>query len=261
MPENTIPGMIKAIEDGANALEMDLQFTADGKVVVTHDPFINRSYNLDSQGNEIPKKDARKHIIYQMDYSEVRSFDVGSKVYPKYPEQKKFKTHIPELGELISNVEAFVIEHKFEPVIYNIEIKAGPDGDDLWHPAPADLVAMIVKLLKASNIENRYYLQSFDVRQIQEVKRSYPEIPVALLTADHGKTIEQHIKPVGFTPEIFSPYYKIVTKSMIAESQNAGMRIMPWTVNDVKTMKSLLKKGVDGIITDYPNVLCQLRKE
>jgi glycerophosphoryl diester phosphodiesterase len=259
MPENTIPGMIKAIEDGANALEMDLQFTADGEVIVTHDPFINRAYSLDSQGHEISKKDARKHIIYRMDYAQVRSFDVGSKEYSKYPLQRKLKTHIPALAELISSVETFVKDHNWNPVIYNIEIKAGPDGDDLWHPAPLELIGRVVKLLKASHIENRYYLQSFDVRQIQEVKRSHPEIPVALLTADHGKTIEQHLKPVGFTPEIFSPYYKIVTKSMIAQSHNAGMKIMPWTVNDVKTMKSLLKKGVDGIITDFPNVLYQLR--
>jgi glycerophosphoryl diester phosphodiesterase len=259
MPENTIPGMIKALQDGANTLEMDIQFTADGAVVVAHDPFIDRAYSLDSQSNEIPKKDARKYVIYRMDYSEVRLFDVGSKVYPKYPEQKKLKTHIPELGELINSVESFTTAQGLEPVIYNIEIKAGPDGDDLWHPSPVELVARVVKLLKALNIENRYYLQSFDERQIQEVKRSYPEIPVAFLTADHGKTVEQHLKQVGFTPEIFSPYYKIVTKSMIAESRLAGMKIMPWTVNDSKTMKSLLKKGVDGIITDYPNVLYTLR--
>jgi glycerophosphoryl diester phosphodiesterase len=259
MPENTIPGMIKALENGANALEMDIQFTVDGEVVVAHDPYINRAYSLDSQGIEIPKKDARKHIIYQMDFSEVRSFDVGSMEYSKYPKQKKFKAHIPKLDELISSVETFVEDHKLNPVIYNIEIKASPDGDNIWHPAPTELVARVVKLLKFSNIENRYYLQSFDKRQIQEVKKSYPEIPVALLTADRGKTIKQHLKPVGFTPEIFSPHYKIVTKSMIAQSHNAGMKIVPWTVNDVKAMETLLKKGVDGIITDYPNVLYQLK--
>ncbi|WP_194850318.1 glycerophosphodiester phosphodiesterase family protein [Nonlabens antarcticus] len=261
MPENTIPGMLKAIQDGANVLEMDLQFTADGVVIVAHDPFVNRTYSLDKTGADIPKSQARKHIFYRMNYSDVRLYDVGSKGNLKYLQQQKANAYIPELGELIAAVEKYVSDNKLQPVLYNVEIKAGPEGDLKLHPAPIHLIARVVSILKSANIENRYYIQSFDPRQIQEVKKTCPEIPVAFLTADNNKSVEQHLEPIGFEPEIFSPYFKIVTLEMVKESKDRGIKIIPWTVNQVKTMKSLMKMGVDGIITDYPGVLCQLRNE
>jgi len=259
MPENTIPGMIKAIQDGADVLEMDLQFTADGSVVVAHDPFINRAYTLDRYGNEIPKSRARKNIIYRMNYCDVRQFDVGSKKYNKYPQQEKLKTYIPKLEELINYVEQFTKENQLKPISYNIEIKAGPDGDNVLHPPPAALIKKVVNILKAANIESRYRIQSFDRRQIQEVKKSYPEITVAFLTADKNKTVTEHLIPLGFLPAVFSPYYRIVTIPMVEQAHSLGIKIIPWTVNDKKSMKALIKKGVDGIITDYPGILKQLR--
>jgi glycerophosphoryl diester phosphodiesterase len=261
MPENTIPGMIKAVQDGANVLEMDLQFTADGAVVVAHDPFINRLYSLDSQGNEIPEEDARKHIIYAMNYEDVRSFDVGSKEYPSYPKQGKLSTYIPKLSALIDSVEQFTRETQLNPIFYNLEIKAGTQGDNLWHPDPKELVCKLMSVLKNANIENRYYISSFDIRQIKELRASYPEVPLAFLTADEHIPISQHIKSIGFTPEIFSPYYKVVTRAMVLEARELGIKIVPWTVNEEEMMISLINMGVDGIITDYPGVLYQLRKE
>lgn len=258
MPENTIPGMIKAIIDGSNVLEMDLQFTADGKVVVTHDPQINHLISLDIDGNEIPKEKARKYMIYQMNYNQVRSFDVGSKDYPAYPKQGKLNTYIPELGELIDSVETFIKINNLNPIIYNIEIKASPKGDDRLHPAPAALIKQVIQVLKNARIENRYYIQSFDKRQIQEVKKMHPEIPVAFLTGDGSKSIQQHVDDLGFAPEIFSPHFKIVNKTLIEQSHQMGIKIIPWTVNQKKNMIALIKMGVDGIITDYPNILSEL---
>lgn len=259
MPENTIQGMIKAVLDGANALELDLQFTADGKVVVAHDPYINRIYSLDPAGNEIPEEDAKKYIIYDMDYVDVRMFDVGSKDYPNYPRQGKLKTYIPELGEMIDSVEQFTTSNNMKPVIWNIEIKANLTSDNKYHPAPAELIRNVVEVLKSRGIDNRFYIQSFDARQIQEVRKSYPAIPVAYLTDDKSKTIAQHITAVGFQPEIFSPFHQIVTQSMIDEAHSLGMRIIPWTVNDESQMKSLMKMGVDGLITDFAGDLYHLR--
>jgi len=258
MPENTIPSMIKAVQDGANVLEMDLQFTADGIVVVAHDPFINRLYSLDPEGNEIPEEDDRKHIIYSMNYEEVRSYDVGSKEYPSYPEQAKFKTHIPRLSDLIDRVEQFTQGSQLQPVFYNLEIKAGPQGDLLWHPAPQELVRKLMRVFQDANIEHRYYISSFDKRQLRELRSSYPEVPLAFLTADENVPISQHIDSIGFAPEIFSPYYKVVTKAMVLEAQELGIKIVPWTVNEKELMLSLIKMGVDGIITDYPGVLYRL---
>ncbi|PRP67979.1 hypothetical protein BST86_13215 [Nonlabens agnitus] len=256
MPENTIPSMIKAIEDGANVLEMDIQFTADGKVVVAHDPFINHRYSLDPKGQEIPQK--QKLVIYQMDYQQVRQYDVGSKHYPSYPKQCKLKTHIPELGELIDAVEEFTESSKRDPIIYNIEIKASPKTDGMYHPSPQHIATMVVSLLKQKNINNRFYIQSFDIRQLQEVRRRDKSIPLGFLTEDKRKTVQDQIDRLGFKPNFYSPYYKLAHQELVNEVQSMGMKFIPWTVNQKKDMKTLLHMNVDGIITDYPGMLHEI---
>src|SRR5688572_17157284 len=95
MPENTIPSMKKAIDDGANIVEVDIQISKDNQVMVAHDPHINRQISLLPDGTEIPEADAHKYILHQMPYDSIRKFDVGLKYHPDFPQQKKLKTHIP----------------------------------------------------------------------------------------------------------------------------------------------------------------------
>src|SRR5690606_34944475 len=94
----------------------------DKQVVVAHDPYINPKFSLLPNGEEIPAEEARKYLLYNMDYVDIRKFDVGSKYYSTYPEQEKMQVHIPLLGELIDAVEAFTSENDYPEVIYNIEI-------------------------------------------------------------------------------------------------------------------------------------------
>lgn len=256
MPENTIEGMLKAIEDGANTLEMDLQFTLDDTVVVAHDPFLNKKYTLDKNGKEldfIP-------IIRALNYEQVKTYDVGSKFHPDFPRQQKLKIHIPTLNELIEAVEKYVNQKSLSPVWYNIEIKSSPETDHQFHPEPQALVAQVMKVLMEQGVSHRSILQSFDVRQIQEVHRSYPDIPVAYLTTEAGLSLETHLEILGFIPKIFSPHYKIATPQLVDEVHAQGMMFIPWTVNKKADMISFLSMNVDGITTDYPGKLFKLRR-
>src|SRR5690606_6174418 len=124
MPENTIPAMIKGIEAGANVIEVDIYTSKDGQVIVAHDPTINRDHSFLPDGQEIPREDAKKYVLHQMDYAEIRKFDVGSKFYSAFPEQKNMKAYIPLLGELIDSVEQFTAATNRPGVIYNIDRKS-----------------------------------------------------------------------------------------------------------------------------------------
>ena len=258
MPENTIPSMKKAIEDGANIIEVDIQISRDNKVMVAHDPHINRQISLLPDGTAIPEEDASKYLLYQMPYDSIRRFDVGTKNHPGFPQQKKMKVYIPLLGELIDSVEQFTREKEFSPVIYNIEIKAQPDQDGVYQPEPGELMRLVMEVVKSKDIDNRFYIQSFDIRQIQEVHKRYPGVTTAFLTSNKDATLEQNLQEIGFIPDIYSPNYRLATKDLIEAVHAKGMKFVPWTVNTLEEMKALKALGVDGIITDYPNLFKDL---
>ena len=258
MPENTIISMKKAIEDGANIIEVDIQISRDKKVMVAHDPHINRQITLLPDGAEIPEAEAQKYILYQMPYDSIRKFDVGSKYHGDFPRQKKVKAYIPLLGELIDSVEQFTKERKFAPVIYNIEIKARPGKDGTLQPAPAELMDLVMDVVRSKDIDNRFYIQSFDIRQIQEVHDRYPGVVTGFLTSNKEATLEENLKNIGFTPDIYSPHYKLATKELVDKAHAHGMKFVPWTVNTLEEMQQLVAMGVDGIITDYPHLFREL---
>nr|PZN51521.1 MAG: glycerophosphodiester phosphodiesterase [Bacteroidota bacterium] len=259
IPENTIPSMKRAIDEGANVLELDVHISRDNQVVVAHDPYINRIFSLMPDGSEIPESDARKFILHQMDYDDIRKFDVGSKPHPEFPQQQNMPTYIPLLGELIDSVEAYTRQKGSPPVIYNIEIKANPKDDGHYQPKPAELVDLVMSVVRSRAIGNRFYIQSFDVRQIQEVQKRYPDVATGFLSGNKDMSLEDNLKLIGFRPHIYSVHYSLVTPELVKECQQLGMKFIPWTVNDLGEMKRLIDMGVDGIITDYPDKLSQLR--
>lgn len=259
MPENTIPAMNKGVEVGANCIEVDIYLTKDNKVLIAHDPFVNVAHSLNWDGSEIPKSDAKKYVWHQMNYEDIRKFDVGSKPFPAYPQQQKIKVYMPLLGELIDSVEAYTTAHNLPKPIYNLELKTSVRFDSLgYNASPAEVVKATVDVVRARNIGNRYYIQSFDVRPLQVVHKQYPEIPVGFLT--EGKNVDSNLKVLGFIPHIYSPQFGIVTKEMIDACHAKKMKFVPWTVNDKEKMKSLIAMGVDGIITDYPNYFAEIGK-
>jgi glycerophosphoryl diester phosphodiesterase len=254
MPENTIPGMINTINLGMETLEMDLHITADNKVIVSHDEYINPLFSLTPDGKEIPKEDNRKYILYKMTYAEIAKFDVGSKPYSKFPEQKKMKVSIPLLADLIDSVQTYLKSTGKRQVLYNIETKSSDKGDGTVNPDPETFVKLMMEVLEQKKILPYVVIQSFDKRTIQLINKKYPEIRTSWLV-DNKKTTTENLAELGYKPFIYSPNFKMVTADVVKECHAQGIKVLPWTPDtkeDIAAMKAL---GVDGIITDYPNFL------
>lgn len=258
MPENTIPAMIKGLQLGVTTLEMDIVISKDKQAVVSQEPYFNHEFSLTPEGKTISLKDEKKNNIYQMDYAEVKKFDVGSKIHPRFLGQQKFKAYKPLLGELIDSVEAYVKLNKLAKPDYNIETKLIRKGDGEFQPSPEEYVEIIMEIVKKKKLEKRVIIQSFDIRTLQYLHQKYPKIRTSL-GIDEKEDFENNIRDLGFKPTIYSPYSVLVGKTLVDKCHAAGIKIIPWTVNSVKDLQYLMGLGVDGIITDYPNLMGQLK--
>ncbi len=286
LPENTIPAMLNAVKLGAKTLELDVVISADGKVVVSHDNYMSATFMSKPNGTEIDKADEKNHNIYQMGYDSVRKYSLGVKTHPMFPEQQKLKSHKPLLTDLIDSVEAYVKKNNLRPVYYNIETKCAPLGDDKFHPKPAVFVKNLMDVINQKNIKPRLIIQSFDVRTLQVLHQTEPTVKLALLVQGKMNISEDQLKKyglsaqeveaylkqmnakkggldeelanLGFTPAIYSPYYNGVDAEMVKKVHEKKMLILPWTVDKKEDMIALAKMGVDGIITNKPDVLIEL---
>lgn len=257
MPENTIPGFLMALDSGVTTLEMDLAISKDKQVIVSHEPWMSASFCLDSLGNEIKPKEEKKFNIYKMTYAQVRKFDCGSKLNERFPAQQKFKAEKPLLREVILTVEKHIRNKTLYEVDYNIEIKSEKESDSKFHPKPAEFSDLVYNLIDQYLPWDRVVIQSFDFRVLKYWHEKYPEVRLAALV-ENLNTIDENIKELGFKPSIYSPDYKLLSKSEVKRVHALGMRLVPWTVNETADMEELKSWGVDGIITDYPDRARQL---
>jgi len=252
MPENTIPAMIKALDLGASTLELDLAITKDGEVILSHEPYMNPQICLTREGKEIDPKD-HSYNLYQMTYREILAFDCGSKVHSGYPQQVKFFAAKPLLKDVFAVAEKYAKDMNLSAPHYNIEIKSSPEGDGIYHPEVAEFSDKVVKLIGESIGWERVNIQSFDFRVLKYIHATYPEVPLAMLVEDAAK-FDNYLGELGFQPQIYSPYFSELNPEIVKTLQSKGMKVIPWTVNTTEQMLKLLEMGVDGIITDYPNL-------
>lgn len=257
MPENTIPAMIRALELGVTTLEMDTHITKDGQVVLSHDPYINHEHDLLPNGSEISSANKHKYVLYQLDYATIRTFDAGSKFYAKFPQQEKLPTYKPLLSDLIDSVQVYLQQNDLPQVYYNIETKSKPSGDGKLHPAPEEFVDLLMDVIEAKGIAEWVIIQSFDVRTLQVLRQRYPHVKTSLLV-ENAKGLNKNLETLGFIPDIYSPYYRHVTSKLIKDCHAKGMKVIPWTINELQEMQRLKEMGVDGLISDYPNLYQEL---
>jgi glycerophosphoryl diester phosphodiesterase len=255
MPENTIPAMIRAMQLGVNTLEMDAVISKDRKVVVSHDPFFGWEISTTPGGSSITQKDEKQFNLYQMDYAEIRQWDVGTRPHPRFPGQQKMPAVKPLLEDLIDSVEQYIRSHHLAKVQYNIETKSMPSTDNIYHPDPEDFTDLLMKVIRKKKLQRRTIIQSFDVRTLQVMHKKYPDVRTALLVEGFNKkTVEENLQFLGFTPSIYSPEFYLVTPELVSFCHEKGIKVIPWTVNDKNSMERLRAMKTDGIITDYPDL-------
>ena len=259
MPENTIPAMLHAIDLGVTTLEMDLQISKDGVVVVSHDPNFNAKFTTTPDGKYLTAKEAKSRLLYHMTYDSIRKYDVGLKFYSAFPRQKKMAASKPKLSELLKATEKYAAQ-KHKTIFYNIEIKSNEKGENIKCPPVKKFVALAMPVIIKSGIRERATIQSFDMRALQIVHQEYPDMATSLLVEGYDKhPLKEQFKKLGFISDIYSPEFHSVTKDVVSFCHSKKIKVIPWTVDDLKEMKHLKALGVDGLITDYPDLYSQLK--
>lgn len=252
VPENTIPSFIKALEQGADTLELDIVISQDNKIVVSHEPWFSHIISTKPDGNLIKADKEKDFNIYKMKYAEVKKFDVGNIGNKDFPQQVKMKVYKPLLGDVFKEINKYAKKNKLKAVRFNVEIKANPNWDNIYTPPPNDLAKMVYQEILKHKMQNNVIVQSFDVRQLQELRKMPIKLPLALLVGNKDG-IEKNIETLGFIPDTYSPHFSLVDEAMISYCQKNNMKIVPWTVNEIADLEKMKTFKLDGIITDYPD--------
>ncbi|MFA6450262.1 MAG: glycerophosphodiester phosphodiesterase family protein [bacterium] len=216
-PENTMAAFKKAVEMGPDMIEFDVHRTIDGKIVVMHDDATLRTTGV-------------KNSLATMTYDEVSKLDAGSSFSKDFAGEK-----VPTLSE--------VLEFAKGKVQVNIEIKAPGCEEET------------VRLINKLGLKETAIVSSFDHNIIKKIKELDPEIKTGALVGDIGsaKNIDSIIE--NCHPDAINPRYLNVSKSQVKAAHEKGLAVNVYTVNDAVTMQRLIKAGVDGIFSNYPDML------
>ncbi len=255
LPENTIPAFLRALELGVTTLELDVVIAKDATVVVSHDPWMSATICALPSGEPVPVAEQKTYRLFEMTYDEVTRYDCGSRGNPDFSRQEKMNVAKPRLRDMIDAAEAYAREHGLPPVQYNIETKSRPEWDGTFTPDPETFTRLLHTVLVETGVKDRAILQSFDVRTLQIGRRLDPSWCLALLLgSENDPGMAANLDTLGFTPEIYSPDYHLVDADLLREAHDRNMLVIPWTVNTLEEMQRLKNLGVDGLITDYPDL-------
>ncbi|MBI1193236.1 MAG: glycerophosphodiester phosphodiesterase [Bacteroidetes bacterium] len=270
MPENTLPAFLHAMELGITVLELDVVISADGQVVVSHEPWINPEICRIGSGpvaqeptgaTELQAEDSERGKALHfgvLTYADIVRYDCGSQPHPRFPGQKTQPTVKPLLRDLLLQTEARARETG-QPVAYNIELKSRPEWDGLEQPGPETALPLLLAVMKESGVWTRWHLQSFDYRVLRLARALEPSLPLVQLV-EENPVMALELKRLGFEPAVYSPWFKLVTPAMVKSAHKRGIRVIPWTVNEPADMLRMREMGVDGLITDYPDRALALPK-
>jgi glycerophosphoryl diester phosphodiesterase len=273
-PENTLVSFAGALAMGVDTLELDVGATSDGVLVVSHERRLNPDLARDPSAAYVAPPGTP---FVDLTLAQVKTYDVGQirpdSAYAKqFPEQRAVpNTPIPTLKEVIDLVRRSGNAH----VRLNIETKIDPDhpGES---PDPKRFVTLLLGVLDAEQFADRVMIQSFDWRTLQLVQQRAPKIPTVYLTlqrgmaptvslqsatrwtagfnpADHGGSLPRTIHAAGGA--IWSPYFGDVTPELITQAHDLKLRVVVWTVNKPEDIARMIDIGVDGVISDRPDVL------
>ncbi len=270
MPENTLPAFEKAWELGATTLEMDVVVSRDSQLVVSHEAWFSHEFCSKPDGSAITEAEEKQLNIYQMDYAEVMKYDCGTRVHPRFTSQQKMPVFKPLLSAVIAHMEEQngtepYDEHgNYHVPKYSIELKTEPVAG--FNPAPKVFVRLVLAELNGlrdngqADLIERCVLQSFDVEILREIRRQDRNVKIALLV-EEGDNYKTQLSEFGDYPDILSPDFTQVDADMLSFAATKNMTVIPWTVNETDDMRRLIKLGVHGLITDYPDRLVALLQE
>ncbi len=276
-PENTLAAFARACNIGVDAVELDVQLTADRKAVVYHDFSLRPELTRTSNGKWLAS--ASPPAIQDLKLGDLKTYDVGrlkpgTRYARRYPEQQPIDgERIPTLREVIS-LHGHQCRKSTE---LWIEIKTSPEKPDLT-PAPEVVAEAVVRIVSEKKISDRVRILSFDWRNLVHVQKIAPDIPTVYLSLEGGRLNNIKSGQPGSSPwmagldiddfagsipraiqaaggRYWAPYYKHVTFNNIQTAHQLGIQVFVWTPDSPSEMGRLIDMGVDGIITNRPDIL------
>ena len=284
-PENTLPAFALALDIGVETLELDIGVTSDGVLVISHNSLLNPDITRGPDGRWIAKAGPP---IYSLTFAELSRYDVGridpaTRYAKQFPDQVAVDgTHMPQLADLFAMVRRKDDWH----VHFNIETKISPLSPNET-PAAEPFTRQLIGEIRAAGLEHRSTLQSFDWRTLAIAQRIAPEIATVYLTSqqkfgdnicagpaagspavdpskceDSPWTAGVQLRKEGSVPRmvkaaggaVWSPYYLDIDAAKLKEAHELGLKVVVWTVDEPEQMKRMVELGVDGLITDRPDV-------
>lgn len=213
-----------AAEMGADGIELDVHLSADGELVVIHDHTVDAT--TDGQGP-----------VSALTLAELQQLDAGSRFDARYAGER-----IPTLRQ--------VFEEVGQRLLINVEIKVAPG-----HHPPL-LEQEVVRTIEESGMLDRVLISSFSPRSLRRVRRLSRHIPLGLL---YGRPepagLPRLLRWLRISYDALHPHYSLVDARTVARARERGQRVNVWTVNGAEEMRRMRELGVDGIITNYPDIL------
>jgi len=222
-PENTIAAFDKAVEMKADYIEIDVQRSKDGKLVVIHDTTVDRT--TDGSGK-----------VGNLTFNELRNLDAGS-----WKGEQFAGAQIPTFDEILDRYHG--------KIGILIELKA-PE----LYPGIEENIAGKLKEQNLDKPQNeKIIVQSFNHNSMKKMNELLPKVPIGVLTSSSADTTEQALQEFSIYADYFNPSYGIVTPDLVNQVHSLAMKIGSWTVRSQEAANFLLNVGVDAIITDYPD--------
>jgi len=285
-PENTIPAFATALGIGVATLELDAGITRDGVAVVSHNMSLNPDITRGPDGRWLEKAGP---AIHDLAFGELERYDVG-RIDPRTRYAQAFPDQVPVDGTRIprlADVFALVRRSGDDTVRFDIETKVSP-AQPAETLAPEAFARALVAEIRRAGMAERSSIESFDWRTLQVVQREAPDIPTVYLTVqqpfqdnvcsgplarrpdvasadcgasewtagfqlrDHG-SVPRLVKAAG--GRVWSPYFKDVDRAKLDEAHALGLTVVVWTVDAPDEIRRLMDLGVDGIISDRPDLV------
>lgn len=226
-PENTMAAFYKAKELKSDFIELDIQITKDGEIVVIHDQKVDRTTNGVGE-------------VKDFTYSDLTKLDAGEWFHTKFKGEK-----VPTLKQVLAEFHGkigILIEIKHPALYPGIEQK---------------LASLLNEVVGDEHLsESQIIVQSFDFELLQSLNRISANIPLGLLVKYrvHGISSAQ-LKDWTSIVQYINPNKALITKKLVKKIHTYNVKVIPYTVRDKKSINGLVNAGVDGIVTDYPDYI------
>jgi glycerophosphoryl diester phosphodiesterase len=275
-PENTLVGFARAIDLGVGAVELDCGVTRDGVVVVCHDAELNPDCTRDARGSFLESPTPR---LRDLTFRELSAYDVGrlrpgSSYAARFPHQESVDAErIPRLADVLTLVRT----RGCGRVRVAVEVKTFPERPQLT-PEPREFVEAICADVQRTDTAALVSILAFDWRVLRAAQQLMPQLSATALTdeqpgedtvwigssslspwlagldpRDFSDSVVRLVKASGATT--WGPDYLDLNAERVEQAHALGLRVVPWTVNDVADMERMRAFNVDGMITDRPDTL------